>query len=127
MARTRRVFLFGLTSGGAFTFDVIIFWFVFQKLEDAFVTNMISTCIGSLFNFVIASRYIFQSCNSDRGLRYSLYLIYYYGSITVFSYVIDQSYQVLEVHPLTVKLLLVPLSFSIHYAAIRFIVERWGE
>ena len=119
--------MFGLTSGGAFTLDIIIFWFVFQKLEDAFITNLISTCTGSLFNFVIASRYIFQSCESDRALRYALYLVYYYGSIIVFSYAIDQSYKALDVHPLTVKLMLVPVSFSIHYIAIRFIVERWGK
>ena len=86
--------------------------------------NAISSTLSITAVYLLVTRFSFES--RSKLSTYFIFLIWYGCSILFFSVVIQLGVSLLDWHPLTCKLLSVPVSFLLNYFFSRFLFRR-GE
>ena len=114
---------FGFVASGAFALDFSLFIVLYDRLGSAFYANIISVTLASGYNFFVASRLIFDREHNMIWARYSFYLCYFVLAIAFFSWIIERGSAAFDLHPGFTKILIVPISFCIHYLVIRTLIE----
>lgn len=104
-------FFFGSLTG--VLLDLCIFQLAIYFGFSPLFANITSSGVAIIITYLFVSRYTFDRKFNAR--RFSVFFIYYSLSISAFSVAIDYLIGTTELHPLTCKILSLPISFMVNF------------